>query len=88
MSDTPTPAEQSGGTPVATDDFLAIQRLVHRYVDAVVHRDGVRWGDTWADDATWDLGRGRLVEGQGRDRRPLVPGDGGHARRRPGRALR
>lgn len=64
MSDTPTPAESSGGTPVATDDFLAIQRLVHRYVDAVVHRDGVRWGDTWADDATWDLGRGRLVEGR------------------------
>ena len=36
MSDTPSPAEPSGGTPVATDDFLAIQRLVHRYVDAVV----------------------------------------------------
>lgn len=55
-----TPARE----PVSTDDYYAIQRLLHRYVDAVIHRDGVLWGSTWADDATWDLGRGRLVEGR------------------------
>ncbi|MFN8021014.1 MAG: nuclear transport factor 2 family protein [Acidimicrobiales bacterium] len=49
---------------VDTDDHLAIQRLVHRYVDAVIHRDGVQWASTWADEATWDLGRGRLVHGK------------------------
>ena len=51
-------------TPVSADDFYAIQRLLHRYVDAVIHRDGVLWASTWAQDATWDLGRGRLVEGK------------------------
>jgi hypothetical protein len=50
--------------PVSTDDFRAIERLVHRYVDAVIHRDGVQWSSCWAQDATWDLGRGRLVEGR------------------------
>jgi ketosteroid isomerase-like protein len=51
-------------TPVDTGDHIAIQRLVHRYADAVVHRDGEQWGSCWADDAVWDLGRGRLVEGK------------------------
>jgi ketosteroid isomerase-like protein len=51
-------------TPIGTDDFVAIQRLLHRYADAVIHRDGVQWASCWADDATWDLGRGRLVEGR------------------------
>ncbi|MGI9053824.1 MAG: nuclear transport factor 2 family protein [Ilumatobacteraceae bacterium] len=51
-------------TPIGTDDFVAIQRLSHRYADAVVHRDGVQWASCWAADATWDLGRGRLVEGR------------------------
>ncbi|MGI9029851.1 MAG: nuclear transport factor 2 family protein [Ilumatobacteraceae bacterium] len=50
--------------PIGTDDYVAIQRLIHRYADAVVHRDGVQWASTWAEDATWDLGRGRLVEGR------------------------
>lgn len=50
--------------PVSTDDFLAIERLVHRYVDAVIHRNGVQWATCWADDATWDLGRNRLVHGK------------------------
>lgn len=49
---------------VSTDDFLAIERLQHRYVDAVIHRNGVQWASTWSDDATWDLGHGRLVEGK------------------------
>jgi hypothetical protein len=45
-------------------DYVAIQQLVHRYADAVVHRDGVQWASCWADDAVWDLGQGRLVEGK------------------------
>jgi len=47
----------------ATEAHLEIQQLVHRYADAVVHRNGVQWTSTWAPDAVWDLGRGRLVEG-------------------------
>lgn len=47
----------------ASDAHLAIQQLVHRYADAVIHRNGVQWTATWAPDAVWDLGRGRLVEG-------------------------
>jgi len=50
--------------PASTDDYVAIQRLIHRYADAVIHRNGVQWASTWADDASWDLGRGRLVEGR------------------------
>lgn len=50
--------------PVGTDDYVAVQRLIHRYADAVVHRDGAQWASCWADHATWDLGRGRLVEGR------------------------
>lgn len=41
-----------------------IADLVHRYADAVVHNDGDQWGRTWAPDATWDLGGGRLMEGR------------------------
>ena len=51
-------------TTLAAEDLLAIQRLVHRYADAVVHRDASQWGVCWAEDARWDLGRGRLVEGR------------------------
>ncbi len=42
----------------------AIEDLVHRYSDAVVHADRVQWSATWADDAVWDLGKGRRVEGR------------------------
>ena len=42
----------------------AIEDLVHRYADAVVHRDEMQWGATWAPDATWELGKGRRVEGR------------------------
>ncbi len=41
-----------------------IAALVHRYADAVVHRDAEQWASTWAADATWELGRGRRVEGR------------------------
>ncbi len=47
-----------------TDDRLAIADLVHAYCDAVCRNDAAAWGDTWADDAEWDLGRG-VVTGKG-----------------------
>lgn len=50
--------------PIGNDAFISIQRLVHRYADAVVHRDAEQWASCWADDAQWDLGRGRLVHGK------------------------
>ena len=53
----------SASSPVGTDDYVAIQRLVHRYADAVVHRDVTQWGSCWAPDAEWDLGGGRRVSG-------------------------
>jgi uncharacterized protein (TIGR02246 family) len=42
----------------------AIEDLVHRYADAVVHRDPEQWSSTWAPDAVWELGKGRRVEGR------------------------
>lgn len=42
----------------------AIEDLVHRYADAVVHKDADQWIGTWAPDAVWELGRGRRVEGR------------------------
>lgn len=41
-----------------------IADLVHRYADAVVHHDDDQWGATWAPDARWDLGGGRVMEGR------------------------
>ncbi len=41
-----------------------IHDLVHRYADAVVHRNPEQWAATWADDAVWELGKGRRVEGR------------------------
>ena len=41
----------------------AINDLLHRYADAVVRRDPDQWVSTWASDATWELGKGRRVEG-------------------------
>jgi len=43
--------------------YAEISMLVHRYADAVVHRNGTQWSSTWHQDAVWDLGGGRLVEG-------------------------
>lgn len=40
-----------------------IEDLVHRYSDAVVHRDADQWAETWAPGAVWDLGGGRRVAG-------------------------
>lgn len=41
----------------------SIDDLVHAYADAVVRRDPDQWISTWADDAVWELGKGRRVEG-------------------------
>ena len=43
--------------------YAEISMLVHKYADAVVHRNGAQWSSTWHEDAVWDLGGGRLVEG-------------------------
>lgn len=51
-------------SPVVADDYVAIQRLVHRYADAVVNRNAEQWGSCWADDASWSLGQGRSVVGK------------------------
>ena len=51
-------------TSPSADDYIAIQQLVHRYADAVIHRDGVAWGATWAVDAVWTLTGGRHVVGR------------------------
>jgi len=42
----------------------AIQDLVHRYADGVVHYDGEQWGATWAADAEWTLAPGRELVGR------------------------
>ena len=42
-------------------DLEAIRTLVHRYADAVCRDDHDAWLDTWADDATWEIGRGPVV---------------------------
>jgi hypothetical protein len=42
----------------------AIEDLVHFYADAVVRRDAAQWSATWAEDAVWELGKGRRVEGR------------------------
>ena len=41
-----------------------INDLVHSYADAVVHRNAAQWSSTWANDAVWELGKGRRVEGR------------------------
>lgn len=41
-----------------------IAELVHLYADAVVRYDGDQWSQTWVDDATWDLGGDRRIEGR------------------------
>jgi hypothetical protein len=50
-------------TPIGALDYVDVSRLVHRYADAVVQRNGVQWTSCWAPDAAWDLG-GRTVEGR------------------------
>jgi hypothetical protein len=47
---------------MATDS--AISDLVHRYCDAVARKDREQWSATWAQDAHWDLGGGRITDGR------------------------
>jgi ketosteroid isomerase-like protein len=48
---------------VKTDREL-LAELVHRYADAVVHRNEQQWASTWSENATWILGPGREVNGR------------------------
>jgi ketosteroid isomerase-like protein len=41
-----------------------IAELVHRYSDAVTRKDRAQWAATWADDAHWELGKGRVATGK------------------------
>jgi ketosteroid isomerase-like protein len=41
-----------------------ISDLVHRYSDAVTRKDRTQWAATWAEDAWWDLGKGRFTRGR------------------------
>ncbi len=41
-----------------------ISDLVHRYSDAVTRKDRAQWAATWAEDAWWDLGKGRFNRGR------------------------
>lgn len=52
-----------GGDDPTGRDYAEIAQLLHRYADAVVHRNGTQWSSCWAPDAVWDLGHGRYVEG-------------------------
>ena len=45
-----------------TRELLA--NLVHKYSDAVVHRDRDRWASCWAEDAKWELAADRVVKGR------------------------
>lgn len=56
--------DPAGLRRVSTVDHVEITRLMNRYADAVVHRNGVQWASCWDDEAVWDLGGGRLVEGK------------------------
>ncbi|MEN9805163.1 MAG: hypothetical protein RIS41_2010 [Actinomycetota bacterium] len=56
--------DPTGLRPVSTVEHVQISRLMNRYADAVVHRNGEQWASCWADEAVWDLGGGRLVEGK------------------------
>ena len=42
----------------------AISDLVHRYCDAVVHKNREQWAATWTENAHWDLGMGRVMDGR------------------------
>ena len=46
------------------DDSDAIRRLLHAYTDAVLARAEAVWGALWTDDARWELGPDRVVEGR------------------------
>ena len=46
---------------MAEHDRRAIDDLTHGYADAVCRNDHAAWLDTWADEGSWDIGRGPVV---------------------------
>ena len=44
-------------------DELAIRDLVSRYCDAVIRSDANDWGNTWAEDASWEV-MGNVAKGR------------------------
>jgi hypothetical protein len=47
-----------------SNDREQLVDLVHLYSDAVTRYDATQWTNTWAVDATWDLGKGRAFAGR------------------------
>ena len=45
------------------EDRLALRELVDTYNDAVARFDAAAWGDTWAEDAEWEV-MGHVVQGR------------------------
>ena len=45
-------------------DADAIRRLLHAYGDAVLAHDEAAWGALWTEDAVWELGPDRTIEGR------------------------
>ncbi|MFN3231491.1 MAG: nuclear transport factor 2 family protein [Alphaproteobacteria bacterium] len=40
------------------EDRMEIQHLAQTYADGVMQRDAEIWGNTWAEDGTWNLSPG------------------------------
>jgi ketosteroid isomerase-like protein len=45
-------------------DADAITRLQYAYADAVLASDEAWWGSLWTEDARWDLGPDRAIDGR------------------------
>src|SRR5262249_42796128 len=56
------PPRRSGAGVSSQRELIA--ELVHRYADAVVHKDRERWAACWAEDAHWYLSEGRTATGK------------------------
>ena len=39
----------------SVEDQLAIRSLLEAYGDAVAQNDATTWGDTWTEDAVWEI---------------------------------
>ncbi|CAB4888416.1 unannotated protein [freshwater metagenome] len=57
-------AVPAASKPLSPATDLALRQLIGRYCDGVQQRDVDIWGSTWANDATWDLARGKPVSGR------------------------
>lgn len=45
------------------EDRLAIRELIDQYNDAIARLDAESWGETWTEDAEWEL-MGTVVKGR------------------------